>query len=419
MPKRLTYKFVKNRFEKEGYKLLSKEYINSHTGLKFVCPNGHRHSMTWASFRKGHRCLLCRHIDRRIGIEKARMSFAKEGYKLLEIEYKNSVQKLEYTCPEGHLHRVSWSDWKHGSRCPHCSHTAVPSIEEVRSVFENEGHELLSNEYLNCHSKLRCKCPMGHIHEISYSNFKLGHRCKHCYEEIRSKNLRLPFEYVKNEFESEGFTLLSDNYVNAFTKLKYRCPKGHVYKTTWANWSKGRRCAYCSKLARLNFDDIKDAFEAENYTLLSTSYKRRVKLKYICPQGHTGELTWDNWKFNGRRCFKCSCAKQSSIWEKDVQKFVELELGIYFKPNDRNTIFNDKTNNYLELDIFFPHLKKAIECNGVYWHSKEERHVLDIVKKQVCKNMGIDLLILTDVEWKEDINKSKQKIIKFLEAENE
>lgn len=41
MPKKLTFEFVKEQFEKEGYKLLSTEYENAHTKLKVRCNKGH------------------------------------------------------------------------------------------------------------------------------------------------------------------------------------------------------------------------------------------------------------------------------------------------------------------------------------------------------------------------------------------
>ena len=54
--KKLTYTFVKNRFEEANYSLLSTEYINCSTKLKYVCPEGHKHSISWDNWKKGHRC---------------------------------------------------------------------------------------------------------------------------------------------------------------------------------------------------------------------------------------------------------------------------------------------------------------------------------------------------------------------------
>ncbi len=57
--KTLTYEFVKDQFAKEGYKLLSEEYVNCGMKLDYICDRGHRHSISWASFQQGHRCRKC------------------------------------------------------------------------------------------------------------------------------------------------------------------------------------------------------------------------------------------------------------------------------------------------------------------------------------------------------------------------
>ncbi len=62
-------------------------------------------------------------------------------------------------------------------------------------------------------------------------------------------------------------------------------------------------------------------------------------------------------------------------------------------------IVNPKTGNYLELDIFLPELNKAIEYNGIYWHSKENVKNRDKLKSTQCKNKGIDLLVIEESDW--------------------
>ena len=58
---------------------------------------------------------------------------------------------------------------------------------------------------------------------------------------------RLTYEFVKSNFEKEGYVLLSEKYVNNSTKLDCICPKGHHTTMTWGNWKYGYRCKYCAK----------------------------------------------------------------------------------------------------------------------------------------------------------------------------
>jgi len=88
--------------------------------------------------------------------------------------------------------------------------------------------------------------------------------------------------------------------------------------------------------------------------------------------------------------------------------------GIKIVENDRTKLINPNTNRFLELDIWFPQLNKAIECNGVYWHSKNGAIKNDRIKQQLCQQQRIDLLIITDKEWDIDIDKCKEKIKTFV-----
>jgi len=60
--------------------------------------------------------------------------------------YKNNSQKLNYICPNGHKHKISWANWRQGRRCPYCVGLTKLTIEFVRKAFEKEEYELLDKE---------------------------------------------------------------------------------------------------------------------------------------------------------------------------------------------------------------------------------------------------------------------------------
>ena len=101
--------------------LLSGKYINNHQKLEYICNNGHKHSVCWNKFQYGVRCPYCSKYSRKYTIDIIRKSFEDEGYILLTIDYIKAKQKLDYICPNGHIHKVSWYEWRYfGSRCPIC-----------------------------------------------------------------------------------------------------------------------------------------------------------------------------------------------------------------------------------------------------------------------------------------------------------
>lgn len=179
MGKKLTYEFVKNKFEEEGYTLLSKRHINSKTKLKYKCPKGHIHSIIWSDWCQGHRCPFCFGTGKKT-IEDVRKAFENEGYVLLSNKYINSRTKLNYICPNGHRHVVRWNNWQQGQRCPVCAGKAKPPINFIKDVFEKEGYLLLTTEYKNAKTKLDYVCFEGHKHSITWNDWKTGYRCPYC-----------------------------------------------------------------------------------------------------------------------------------------------------------------------------------------------------------------------------------------------
>jgi uncharacterized Zn-finger protein len=287
-------------------------------------------------------------------------------------------------------------------------------IEFIRAEFKKEGYDLLTKIYDNNKQKLEYICKRGHRHNIAWSgwNSKGRQRCPYCVG-----TGKLTIEFIRAEFAKEDYILLTKIYKNAHQKLKYICPAGHHHSVTWNDWNskKKHRCPYCVGNAKLNIEFIRAEFAKEGYILLTEIYEGVFqKLEYICPRGHGHSVSWSNWNSkNKSRCPFCNNIGVSK-WEKMIKKFL-VELNISHVPNDRTQLVNPETGYKLELDVWIPDSNKAIECNGVYWH-KNRQHV-DLIKKQLCKDQNIDLLVITDEEWKDDIDKCKTKIKNFVTGE--
>ena len=39
---------------------------------------------------------------------------------MLTVNYKNARKKLNYICPKGHKHQITWDMWQRGQRCTTC-----------------------------------------------------------------------------------------------------------------------------------------------------------------------------------------------------------------------------------------------------------------------------------------------------------
>ena len=86
-----------------------------------------------------------------------------------------------------------------------------------------------------------------------------------------------------------------------------------------------------------------------------------------------------------------------------------------------------KEDNYYEIDIYLPELKKGIEYNGSIWHKEENKNFggkqigYHKKKQEFFAEKGINILFVWDYEWFEDFpkrqivnNQIKQRIREFL-----
>lgn len=329
-----------------------------------------------------------------------------EGYKLLSKEYKNAKMKLKVQCNKKHTYLATWDNFKKGVRCPYCAGNAKLTYEHIKNHIKKSGYHLISKIYKNSETKLDIQCNNGHIYQTNWNNFQSGNRCSYC-----AGNIRNSYEYIKSQIESvDGYKLLSKKYKNALLKLKVQCNKKHNYEVTWSNFQRNHRCPYCAGNAKPTYKYIKNFIESvEDYQLISKTYKNNsTKLEIKCNKGHIYQANWDVFQ-RGQRCPKC----KFSVGEKEVLSLVKsLTNGVI--ENDRTQIINPKTNRNLELDIWIPLSKKAIEYNGYYWHSLPGQQYKDGIKVQQCKKKNINLMIVEEMEWINNKEKCISNITNFI-----
>jgi hypothetical protein len=262
------------------------------------------------------------------------------------------------------------------------------TIDHVRDEFNKRGFTLLSDTYINSKQKFDYICPNKHKHNIRFDHFMNGHGCPYC-----AGRPIIKIEDVKVSFEKEGYTLLSDTYINSSTKLDYRCNKGHERSITWSNWYTGYRCPACAGKEKKDINFIREEFDKEGYVVLSNNYENHHgKIECVCVNGHEYSISWSNWQ-KGARCPKCNDIGISKP-EYEICNFLN-DLNINYIQNDRKIIAP------YELDVVIPDKKIAIEYCGLYWHSelmgKDRNYHFD--KLNACKEKGYRLITIFEDEF--------------------
>jgi len=122
------------------------------------------------------------------------------------------------------------------------------TIEQMQALAKARGGACLSKTYVNCGTKLRWRCAEGHEWEAVPSSIKYNnHWCPECSRKLKGAR-RLTIEQMQALAQEKNGVCLSKTYVNAHTKLRWRCAEGHEWEATPNNVkNKGSWCPECFK----------------------------------------------------------------------------------------------------------------------------------------------------------------------------
>lgn len=180
-------------------------------------------------------------MPKKFTYEEVKKYIEDKNEELLSDKYINNRTKIKIKCKNGHEYDTIFKDYKRGHGCPVCSGSKKYTYEEVKLHLNDNGYELLSNEYHRNNENLMIKCPEGHVVHMRYSSFKSGRRCKIC-----ARNQKHDINYIKETLNKYGYILLDDKYINNDTKLNMRCYNGHDIQLTFKHFKRGIRCQKCS-----------------------------------------------------------------------------------------------------------------------------------------------------------------------------
>lgn len=247
---------VKAVVEKEGYILVSKEFKSVNKKIKMLCPHGHEWETIFKSFNRGVRCIFCSGKYR-----KTTDQYKKEIHNLTENEYlvlgeysgKNIKIKHKHIANEcGFEYFTRPNDFLMGARCPKCSGKMKKTIDffkkEVHQL-EGDKYKVLSEEYINTHTKIRIKHntkECGYIYNVRRGNFIRGQRCPRCF----GSHKKTTEEYKKEIYELEGdnYKVLGEYKGNKNKiKIKHSIKKcGYEYDVVPNSFLRGSRCPKCA-----------------------------------------------------------------------------------------------------------------------------------------------------------------------------
>lgn len=183
-----------------------------------------------------------------------------------------------------------------------------------RYVFEyfKKFDYILLSKYKNVTTKLKLKCPSGHIIYQTFELFKRGHRCSICFYKKLGDMKREKIENIKKYVEKFGYLCLSKEFLRDKIII-LKCPYGHIYNVRYDQFKSGYRCPVCARVKKYSFTEVKKYIEKVGYKCLSTNKEwnnTKSKIKFQCPNNHIYKTRFDIFQ-QGGRCPICKYIKHS------------------------------------------------------------------------------------------------------------
>lgn len=201
------------------------------------------------------------------------------------------------------------------------SNTPKYNIEDMQKLVYDRGGKCLSDEYIKSTTKLKWQCKEKHTWMATPSSVRSNSTwCPYCYGNVKYTIKEIHELAVKRDGKC-----LSNVYVDANTKLKWQCDKGHTWNSTSNNIRNGSWCPYCAGKAKLTIEEMCQLAENRGGKCLSNVYvNAHTILKWQCNKKHIWKVVPQSIK-QGGWCPECRSTIKWTIQK--IQKIAESRDG--------------------------------------------------------------------------------------------
>ena len=321
-----------------------------------------------------------------------------------------SNEKVWWKCSNGHEWQAVVNSRVRGNGCPYCSNRLIlegfndlaTTNPDLVSEWDYDNNTISPTEVKAGSSEIVWwKCPTGHSYDMRISSRTGSQKCGCPYCSIPAKRVLKGFndlqtrypEIAKEWHPTKNGDLSPDNVLCGSAKKIWWLGKcGHDYEQSIVNRVNGGNCPYCSHQKLLvGFNDFATTnpeilgewdYEKNDVLPSEIGVGTHKKIWWKCPFGHSYQ------SYPSNRCG--STHSGCPICDKENHtSFPEQALFFYIKKYYPDAINSDRDAIGMELDIYVPSLKIAIEYDGKNWH-KNNRY--ELKKNEACKNNNILLM---------------------------
>ena len=399
-------------------------YTNSEAKITIICSTHGEFNQQANAHVRGQGCPKC--SAERLGrsqtlttgefIEKAKSTHG-DKYDYSKAKYVKAIRKVVITCPDHGEFKQQPNNHLTGAGCPKCASNARRSttsefIEKAKAVHGDK-YDYSKVVHTNTYTKVTITCSEHGDFEQQPKSHLNGNGCLKCASNARGIVRRLTTsEFIEKAKSVHGdrYDYSKVNYANNRTKTTITCSEHGEFEQLASNHLTGAGCPKCSaerlgrsqRLTTGEFIEKAKAVHGDKYDYSKAEYldNNRTKITIICSTHGEFEQR-PNDHLSGSGCPKCTNSGPS-----EPEQMI-FELCQSYAPDVQQS--NRTAIAPLELDIYIPSLKLAIEYNGNFWHSEQFKpknyHQEKFLK---CQEAGIQLFQIWEQDW---LNPVKQEII--------
>lgn len=202
--------------------------------------------------------------------------------------------------------------------------------EEYIKECKSKGYDLPIEPYLNTHTPIKHVCKNEHVYEQRPSDHLRGVGCPRCARVHR----KTPQEHLQ-ECKDKRLDLPIESYINADTKIKYKCKQGHIYKQRPTDHLRGIGCRECANLnmkyvrRKTNEEYINECKQLGYDLPIDTYVAKDFKIKHKCIKCDNVYLQTPHSHLGGNGCPKCGIDKIKQKLRKTFMQYYDecLERG--------------------------------------------------------------------------------------------
>lgn len=213
----------------------------------------------------------------------------------------------------------------------------VTHEEFVDRVSKVNPNITVIGKYTKMHDRIECICKVGHKWNPIALDLVRGSDCFECAAIKRGRKRAKTHEQFVEEVRNVNPDItVVGTYINAGTKIEFRCKEGHKWVTTPSNVLMGKTCLTCANIqSSLRQRKSHEQFVEEvrnlhpDITVVGEYVNSNTKIEFMCSKGHVWKSAPSN-LLSGCSCPFCKGEKISALKFKTHEQFLGevLELGI-------------------------------------------------------------------------------------------